>query len=186
MLFVLLSYHQKGEAQLPERLEYIFGNINEQLRFAENKNKYIISVSFGTITAVLFFEQYFTGTIGVIFLTNFFVMIFCSLICSVLSFHSKFAIFDDLQKKLSRSEKENNIVFFGHISNMDVEDFLNRLGYDLSDNYNKSIAHQIIINARIARRKFTMFNISLWFFIAALLTPIGSYLLVNLLSDEKL
>jgi hypothetical protein len=172
-----------------ENLEYIFDNINNHLRFAEAKNAAIVTASFALITVYLFYESRFHNKFLEVFQINFIVFITFSLICSLLSYYSKITIIGNLNKKDNFDDASCNIIFFGDIAYMDEDQYCQTF-FDvplknLDDNYCSCLINQIVINSRITKRKFEMFNLSLWFFIAACLSPVGAYLLVNMLSDRK-
>lgn len=80
-------------------------------------------------------------------------------------------------------EKSNNILYYGYIRFSEPESYLAKLRDSLQKNEegNSSLesnyAIQIVINSRIAFKKYFCFKVALSFTIIAILIPIGYFLL---------
>jgi hypothetical protein len=83
-----------------------------------------------------------------------------------------------------------NALYYGHLADMKRADVLTRLvnHYDpaSSDRYLEDLADQIIINSKIARRKFALFNCALMLTIVAAITPIGALLYYWSFCDDRI
>jgi hypothetical protein len=77
-----------------------------------------------------------------------------------------------------------NVIFFGHICTTSVQDYLNKYYETLEiagvhSKLDNQFANQIVINSKVAFIKFKQFEIAIWFTIAALLTPVGAFILAK-------
>ena len=78
-------------------------------------------------------------------------------------------------------------IYFGHLAQMTKADLVQRLAADVDAaerEYVEDMAGQIIINAKLARKKMTLFNAALLFTIAGALTPPGLLLYYWGLCDD--
>ena len=80
---------------------------------------------------------------------------------------------------LSRSSDTTptNLLFYGHIADLTGADLLKQTAaaaeYNGSpDKYLQDLAAQVVINSKIARQKFVLFNVALWITTAAVATPL--------------
>ncbi len=182
---------------MEERLEKIFSNVNEWLKFAEAKNGVLVALNGGVIFAFLsaFGDKLLLK--GLSFLSlEFFVGIFCweFLICSCLSLLiSLLSFFPQTKEKAfwfpSTSKKRNdNLLFYSDIQKYTPLEFLNLISETPKDSYNKSevyFARQIITNSRITHRKVTFFKAALFFNISAIVTFVFGIALFMLFSPNN-
>jgi hypothetical protein len=163
---------------MEDRLHRILKSVDEWLRFAEAKNGALIvangAIVFGALKAleapralppwVLLYVYAATAVIslaGVIALLSFLPETTLSWLGST-----------------KRPAPEDNLLFYGHAASYDPRGYLEAL-YERAQLRPTSVspleedyAEQIIVNSRIALRKFGLFTIALWITIVALLTPI--------------
>lgn len=167
-----------------ERLEYIFKNVNDHLRFAESKNGALVALNSGLIFGYLSFLPYSFSNIPwfiLVYSVSFTLLNVTAIIIGLISFVPI--------TQLKRNNKDHvigkdNYLFFDHISNYSEEDLLERIYTDhgLSSKekskYSIQVCNQIVINSTIAKRKFKLFSFAVWATIFAILTPIfGSLVL---------
>ena len=173
-----------------DRMRYIFGVVNEFVKFAEAKNLGLIVASTGILTVYFSSNVYHDYSSGRIFYMgiNFVVFQFITLILSASSFASRTIV--DSKLYGHRNDIGDNVIFFGHISGKSEKEylqyFLKETEIDDDSKFLQDLSHQIVVNSRIASRKFKIFNISLWTFVASFITPIGAFLLLNFYLDEAI
>ena len=173
---------------MEETVKDIFSNVNEWLKFAEAKNAAIIAFHLGSIFgAATIITQSEPNTIsGIIlnYLYSFIILNSIGLFFALFSFWPQTKIEDALSKKIEdifcfkRSVIEENLLFYGYISNCGRDLYLSKL----CRCFNKEISNctkleldyvnQIVANSRIAVRKYSYFRIALLFTIIAVLSPV--------------
>ncbi|MDJ1505522.1 Pycsar system effector family protein [Xanthocytophaga agilis] len=154
---------------MEERLRYIFGNVNDWLKFAETKNGALITLNGACIFGIFQIENW--GNIS-----DNFELWTKWLFVSSLAISTGLALFSfmpytrslNAQSKLNSDNpldfKSLNFYFFGHIKFFDDKTFLEVLYKDTNTSipnlYPKTeefLARQIIVNARIASKKYGYF-----------------------------
>lgn len=171
---------------MEEKLNQIFLNINEWLKFSEAKNAALIAL----IAASLW------GTMQIILTPN------CNKVLFYYSLH--YSIFSGLglivalfsflpQTKITwpwrtrNPKNSDNLLFYGHLERYDENGLIDEIErkYALkSENKNieYDLANQIIQNSKIAMRKYRYFSLAIWFVIMGFLSfpiTIVLYLLLN-------
>lgn len=76
-----------------------------------------------------------------------------------------------------------NLVFFGSIANQSPENYSRKLQEETGcefKRFEKDLAEQIVVNSKIARRKFSSFKVSAWLTLSGFITPVISGLLILL------
>lgn len=186
-----MSGNAEQHTKIEKRLEFIFQNISEQLKFSESKNLSISLISVGVLTVLFTYIPKFDEIDKIYFLIVIYMTacIFISILISVSSFSSRTKVQDILVGRIPKSSG-SNLIFFAHIAGLDEKKYLDEFIGSNSDQdaerYLKELSHQIVALSRITNRKFLLFNLSLWFFVAAFLSPIGAYLLLNSYLDEAI
>lgn len=168
------------------KLQYIFGTVNEMLRFAEAKNALMLTlqgVGLITLLQVLLRETELHLTIQ-IYLVSCLLFLATGLIISLLSF---FPIMDNKIGGLTSCEidhEKDNLMFYGDIAKCTYEDYLDTIrncycsgGEELSK-CEEDLVHSILISSQIACRKYNYFKVSLWLILMALLTPVAGVVLL--------
>jgi len=154
-----------------ERLRYILTTVNEWLKFAEGKNGALLVADIAILFGVFRLMNELTDQRVFIYLGIFLVIV--SAISSLVSFIPQLKVSSSTPKK--RTEKEASLIFYGHIAKYEAQSYIEAL-YAESGSEPTSIApievdyaQQIIMNSRIAVRKYLCFNVGLWLTVFALL-----------------
>ena len=112
-----------------------------------------------------------------------------SILVGFLSFFARIKI-SAFEYWISSDTDSMNPVYFGHLAKMSKVDLLSQLGVSEKAEVDSVWLHhlvtQIIINAKITQKKFTLFNTSLALTASALLTPVGFLIIYWGFCDEKL
>jgi hypothetical protein len=178
-----------GNIKHEARLQNIFNNVNDWLKFAEVKNFGLLSlvaaISFG-ITQIDFAENNVIQKVAYYILPLFFILSFLVALVSlfpiiasiekdshVKSWINKFSNFIDDEKKFE------NIHFYGYLKYLDDSEFeaeyLTKVGSTESLNqYEKELIKQILHNSRIASLKYQLFKISAFLFLVGFVVCIIS------------
>lgn len=164
------DYYQSFET----KLIFILSNVNDWLKFAEAKNAGLLVFSAGCIVGLLSYTAsspnlstaWKTGIFSSIFF-----LILASLFC-ILSFLPKINRIEVLlwQQEVSCSD-DDNFLYYGDLSKYTCEELLDAITrkYYQDERYLASsvkfhldIADQIIINSKIALRKYNLFSLALY------------------------
>lgn len=174
-----------------EQLVFIFGQVNEWLKFAEAKNAALVAaataVIFGitqSVDKILDWDQQYKTW----FLLMMLVLLAFGGLCALLSFLPRTQIPFVLKKE--EAKQSHNLIFFGDIMKYDPETYLKELCRRMSvttppTSMNQQLAEQIVVNARIAAMKYTWFKVALWFVLAGVVTPLGAGLAYVILHEQK-
>ena len=161
-----------------QRLENIFLNVNDWLKFAETKNGVIAAFNSTIALAILnalidkkivdyFLQKYLT--FSVVFLLG-------SAFISLISFLPQLTILRF--KKNKNVTKFKNLLFFGDIALFTGEEYLKEIEQrygvigNEDKNYKLDVSEQITTNARIALIKYRCFIIALWVDLVIFMTPL--------------
>lgn len=163
---------------MEERLEKIFSNVNEWLRFAETKNASIVGAN---AVAIFGIAKLFTDNAHLNqWLKGYLILlIVCAVIGGILalcSFLPRINI-----PWLESGEKEqphHNLIFYSDIAKYEPKQYLSSL-YKLHgttvEEFSKlenDYAEQIVVNSRITLKKYEFFRTALWITIAGIVTPV--------------
>lgn len=152
-------------------LKYIFANINDLLKFAEAKNGGLIVLNAGLVVGILSsyssiqnFIYKPTILIGIVF---FGISVFLSII-------SQFPFTQNVFYNKATVQNPN-LYFFRHLSRLDNKTFIEEYkkvdpGF-IPSKFDTDLINQILVNARIAQTKFSIFKF------ASYLTAFGSGLI---------
>jgi len=157
-----------------EVLKDIFANVNTWVHFAEAKNGAIIGINgLFLFKAIDYMIAMINGDmIGSVFLVAFIsIMFIVALVISILSFFSNTKVFEDEENADEGNTQDRILIFYGDIgkyksSKNYLKDIHKQyLGSTIDgDSLNKievDYAKEILINSRIASRKYKLFNIAL-------------------------
>jgi hypothetical protein len=173
---------------LEDQLKTVLSSVNDWLKFAETKNGALfatnIAIIFG-IVRLLIENQSFLLTVR-IYLSVAIICLLCSAVLCLVSFIPKLQ--SPKQIKTRKIGNNDNVLFYMHIADFTSSDYLQALytqaGREQSPANHSTLedayAKQIINNARIARLKYEIFGLAVWFTLSALITPIGSSILYNM------
>ncbi|OEG73932.1 hypothetical protein BEL05_08470 [Shewanella colwelliana] len=162
---------------MDEKLKDIFSNINDWLKYAEAKSATLIAgngaIIFGfsrlglneNINCYLGYYLFFCGFLSLISLS------ICLL--SIIP-----ALNMPWDSKPSGTNDSDNILFFRDIAKYTPLSYLNKLAVKIGQEhvdvtgFQKDLAFQIISNSTIANKKYTYFNIAIWFTLSAIVSPV--------------
>lgn len=171
--------------KLEKKLEYIFNNVNDWLKFAEAKNAALLAFNIGVIVGVarlieFEFNKILSDLSTAYIVAGLMLLVISSLIC-LLSFIPRLHI-----PWISYKEKPNmnrNTLFFNdissHVPKTYLEECSKKMGEGLPNNteYLEDLATQIIVNSRIALVKYYLFSGAIWITLSAIVTPVIALLL---------
>ncbi|KAA2215750.1 Pycsar system effector family protein [Maribacter flavus] len=159
---------------MEEKLELIFKNVNDWLKFAETKNAMLLGfngvVFFGILK--LFIWQSFPDVLSLkIYLVSAMIMLSVSSLGALLSFVPNLKI---LRPSFDFKKENDNFLYFDVLRCKTANDIINRYRNENEkiEDYHKHLAEQIITNATITKRKYDYFTLALWLSISSFLTPI--------------
>lgn len=174
---------------MEERLKPLLVFIQDLVKFAEAKNAVLVAFNGGAILGVLKFigDNTCLNEYVVYYLWTFVFFAACGLVVSLLSFLPRVKIL--WVGCTGEPQATDNLILFSDICKYEVNQYLRAL-YLADDkpsakytDFDKLYANQVIVNARIAMRKYTFFRKALWCTIAAVLTPVVGLILLCLLED---
>ncbi len=157
---------------MKEDIKDIFQNINEWLKFAEAKHAGLIVLNSGIIFGILSVYKDYKTIIDWHIILLIIIFIGISIILSLISL---FPITNNDTKNKNKNVPIN-LYFFGSLSKLNETDFKNELlktnaNYKF-DKFEKDIINQIIINSRIATRKYKLFIFAIWATTIGFILPI--------------
>jgi hypothetical protein len=171
------------------RLQYVLGIVSEHLKFAEAKNAAILAANAATVIGLL---QIYAGAVDPgLGMTAYLgaAVVFSSLsgICALLSFLPQTHI--PWLVRFGRPKASDSLLFFGDIQRYSPQGYLDAIrqacpSEEPSMPLEIKYAQQIVINARIAARKFTYFRYAIWLTLAAVATPLGALALYFLVHES--
>jgi hypothetical protein len=161
-----------------KELEFVFKNVVEFLKFGEAKNAALIALNGVVLVNAL--KMLADGTIKAepLVLYGWVLVAFAaiSLLLAMLSFAPQTKI-DWMWGRID-SASRRNVIFYGEIRNMSAKEYLEELAKSLGSDrshftdYEEDFANQIVVNSKIAYRKYNFFRVALWFLVSALFTPL--------------
>jgi MFS family permease len=173
-----------------ERLSRILALVDGHVKFAETKNGALLALASGALVGVLqllYGDHPLEGWWRVYFL-GLSIGLFAGAVLALLSFLPVL-----LRPRIQRRRKRElggNLLFFGDTQRYNVAalfaEILEASGAPPrpANRLESMYAEQIIVNAKIASRKFTYFKLAMWSVLAGLLTPIGTLVLLLFFRDE--
>lgn len=169
----------------------VLGQVNDWLKYAEVKNGALLTINGALILGVHQMLDWHDQRPGLLdaftwMATAFFAT---SMLVGLASFYARTKTFGfDIEQ--ATGDGATNALYYGHLADMTRSEVLTRLidGYDPAtpNRHLDDLADQIIINSKIARRKFALFNCALMLTIAAAVTPVGALLYFWSLCDDRL
>jgi hypothetical protein len=176
---------------MADKLKDIFENVNNWLKFAEAKNATLIAGNGLLIFGVLKTIHEVNINIYLLYYIYFCLILFSlSLVISLISFMPKVKIPTFLLN--SDIETNDNLLFYGHILKYNEKTLLDKLNEMIKDDEDKTskefktmYAQQIIINSKIARNKFQLFDIAIRFTLSGILSPILYFLFIHFFVEKE-
>jgi hypothetical protein len=162
---------------MEERLRNILSSVSEHLKFAETKNATLFAANAATIFGCL---QILAGLKDKEWISRYFIVLVAfstfSALIILISFLPQTKIPWLFRGRPVRSK--DSLLFFGDIQRYDPRSYLLALyeSCEIVDPKPARIelmyAEQIIVNAKIASRKYTYFRYAIWITLAGILTPL--------------
>lgn len=172
-----------------DTLKDIYAGVVAWLHFGEAKNAALATLNSAALigVATIYFDQEAVPKwiqLWLLAAGGFFLLSF--LIC-IVSFMPRLTLFSHSGQ--GTAKKTNNVWFFGHIAHMSVDGFIQNIweksGFKTEPNgLARDLAQQIVVNSKIAARKYDMFRISLWITLSGLVTPLLALLFYWFFIDE--
>lgn len=176
-----------------EELKNIFSNVNEWLKFAEAKNAGLIVFNltsiFGAVAVITQKDPSVTiPRLISYYLYQLIILNGLGLLFALYSFYPQTQVESVLSKKIEdiifkKPGPNGSVVFYGHIRDYDPASYLAKLcescrkKVEECSNLESDYASQIVINSRIAFRKYNCFKVALFCVMSAIITPVLSVLL---------
>lgn len=171
-------------------LKDIFENVNNWLKFAEAKNATLVAGNGLLIFGILKTIHEVDINIYLLYYIYFCLILFSlSLVISLISFIPKVKIPTFLLN--SDIETSDNLLFYGHILKYNEKTLLEKLEpmikeeEETSKEFRTMYAQQIIINSKIARNKFQLFDIAIKFTLSGVLSPIFYFLFIHFFIEKE-
>lgn len=156
---------------MEERLRYVLTTVNEWLKFAEAKNGALLVADIAILFGVFSLLNESSGQRVLIHLAI--PLVIVSTTSSLVSFLPQLKVFSFTSKK--RTGKKASLIFYGHIAEYEPQSYVEALHAESGAepaaivSIEVDYAQQIIINSRIAVRKYLCFKVGLWLTVLALL-----------------
>ena len=168
-----------------EDLRFICATVDANLRYAESKHAYFVAFNgvaiFGGFGVLRSLSAGSGGGIQIMLLVTMLLLI-SAIITSIYSFLPVIVKKTDACK----FEQCDNALFFDHIKEHSVESYISLLRdkyqarpEDISP-LDRCIISQIIVNARLASRKFAIFKLVALFDLIAVVLGLGGFILVTI------
>lgn len=167
------------------RLQEIFKNTNDWLKFAEAKSAALMAgngvLAFGVLR-LLQNEDY--GKVMVIYSFLAILQLALSFVISLTSFIPSLEM-PWLFKNTSKVRNEN-LIYFEHIASHSPKSYLIALSHAINEKdtaytkFEQMIASQIITNSVITVKKYKLFKIAAWLTLSSIATPLGAFFLYKL------
>ena len=167
------------------------GLVNDWLKYAEVKNGVLLTVNGALIMGAHRMLEWHKGRPDLVdwYAWTATALFATSMLVGLASFYARTKTFGfDIEKVTG--DGATNALYYGHLADMRRADVLARLvdnhGASAPNRYLEDLADQIIINSKIARRKFALFNCALMLTIAAAIMPVGALFYYWGFCDERL
>lgn len=169
-----------------EDLRFICTTLDANLRYAEGKHTSFIAFNgaaiFGGLTLLRNLNPQTSGILyGILLLTL--LLLICAIISSIYSFFPKII----KQMESNAGESCGNVLFFEHVKYHSLESYAQLLCEKYHFNpdeilpLDECIISQIIVNARLASRKFALFKLVAFFDFTAVIMGLGGFVLATIL-----
>ncbi len=164
--------------ELQNKLNELFIHTNDMIKFSEAKNAGLIAFNGAVIIGLISIikDLSFECDLTIVLKIYLIIVAIFNLISIIISM-SSLAAYLNHKKLVTKTTKNDNLLYFGDISLYEPEDYFNEFQkkYNLKSS-NKELEidtiKQIIITSQIAFRKYKYFNKALKITLASLATPI--------------
>lgn len=159
---------------LDDKLESIFKNVNEWLKFAEQKNAALVVLNGSSIWGFSLILRNTTNLsrCELLFSSSGYLLLTLSVLLCLLSF---MPILQNPWLPIGKKHESDNCLYFGHIAKYDEFDYLKILASKLQTNSNSfnnfelDMASQVLINSKITIAKYQKFQVALTLTMVSLL-----------------
>ena len=170
----------KPRTDVEDRLQYILSSVYEMLEFAETKNAALLAANAGLIFGALTLvnNKATSHDLVVLYLHLASLLLGLAGVCCLVSFIPCLKAPGLVSH--GKTSEDDNLVFFADIADYDPRSFLQELcrrsGIEVAgtNQLEEDYAEQIVINSRIAVRKYRCFNAAIWLTVSALISPPGA------------
>ena len=168
-----------------EDLRFICSTVDANLRYAESKHAYFVAFNgvaiFGGFGVLRSLNVGSSGSIQVMLVVTMLFLI-SAIITSIYSF---FPVIVKETKARAKAGSYDNALFFEHIMQHSIDSYISLLcgkyqarAEDILP-LDRCIISQIIINARLASRKFAFFRLAAMFDLIAIVLGLGGFILIS-------
>lgn len=156
---------------MEKKLELVFDNVNNWLRFAEAKNAMLLGfngVVFWGAVKLLPLKLSDFKTFNYYLLVMLVLLSFSCLVV-LLSFVPNLKI---LRPSFNFKKNNDNYLYFDVLRSKTVDDIITKYNVEGEPvlDYHKHLAEQIITNANITKKKYDYFTLAIWISISAFVT----------------
>jgi hypothetical protein len=175
---------------MEQRLREILAIVTDHQKFAEAKNGALLALDGALVIAVL---QLIASN------SDMDRRLFAYLVCvlSLAAISGAVALLSFVPqtrvpgvRTIGEPEEHDTLIFFGDIQKYSVDRYLDALRSAAQDStanvtaLERMYAGQVIINSRIAARKFTYFKYAVWIVVGGLTTPLIALLIYPIIRDH--
>lgn len=156
---------KSNDVEIEEKLEKVFSNVNDWLKFAEQKNAALLVLNGGIIWGVTRVLAKVEGLGDVSYwssLTGYVFLVASAIICLI----SFLPVLDEKWFKPEEKESSDNCLYFGDIAKYSKSDYLKLLceKFELNDykpnSFELDLSSQVVTNAEIAVDKYKRFKLA--------------------------
>jgi hypothetical protein len=163
---------------MEKKLELVFENVNNWLKFAETKNAMLLGfngVVFFGIIRLYISDKLITNQFIEMYLVIAMLFLSVSSLVVLLSFVPNLKI---LRPTFNFKKENDNFLYFDVLRCKTEDEIIKRYRKEDEkiDDYHKHLAEQIITNASITKRKYDYFTLGLWLSISSFITPILGFI----------
>ena len=169
---------------MKQTLKYILSLVMENLKIAENKHGFILAINSGLVVITVGF---FNSEIKLVIFLNWLVILFAciSIFFCFLGLFARNIKFLDKYK----NPKHINLLYYKDVSTFSelelIKCIIINYGFPkdyVVDNFEKDLAREIIVNSKIAIKKYKLFNISVVFLMVALFLDVSLMAIMGFIS----
>lgn len=180
--------------EVEEQLQWILSYVNRWLEFAEKKNATLLAGNTGLILGVLSLLQRVSPADPInpyleLYIYVALVLVAVAAACCLVSFLPQTRM--PWLASRRRTGEDDNLLLFGDLADHSPSRVLSALCRRVGENeagltrLHNDYAGQIVVNSRIADRKYKYFTVALWLTSAALVTPLGAGIVYLLLVRDR-
>lgn len=163
-----------------EKLQKIFANVNDWLKFGEAKNAALLALTGAATLSVLNLDSSKVSCCLFWYLTRVTLPLLCLAIIVILSSFIAHTKPFFISKKSQEKSVSDNLLFYGDIAKYNANEYLQALYEKGSlgkqeiggDKVELEYAEQVVYNSKIASTKYKLFNTAILIVLSAILSPL--------------